>query len=266
MAGGKKKKKLASNPARGFATTSVASKPRADVSDIASTVEGSSKPVTPSEKSIEVGTGSDGAVGSETQTKFVPQISPEEFEKQLEVSELQDLVDKHAQKSKREAARQISRLQTERRLLRNQADTLNTRKWLPPELIDGILEVITADSYAASRTTSPDNHSKLKSLSEEDLTIKLWTLQQTLDGIGFSKEKILLVLDYILGVSDKISIGNKESIWGLEESLEWLALECARDELSDYDSSQIKLKFLKSQTGMSILCSSLSPTWISPSF
>src|SRR4051794_12757470 len=39
MAPGKKKKKQVSNPARGFATTSIASKPRGDASDTFSTTE-----------------------------------------------------------------------------------------------------------------------------------------------------------------------------------------------------------------------------------
>lgn len=252
MAGGKKKKKTVSNPARGFATTSIASKPRADASDITSTLDDPLKSVTASENSAEGVAVPEGTAGSEAKSTVAQQISPEEFERALEQSELQDLVDKHAQKSKRDAARQISRLQTERRLLRSQADTLNTRKWLPLELMEEILDLIVVDSRGSSSASSPEKQNMLKSLSEEDLTMKLWTLQQTLDGVGFSKEKILIVLDYILGISDKISIANKESVWGLEESLEWLARECSRNELPDYDSSLKKFPIMKPQIGTSM--------------
>ena len=177
------------------------------------------------------------------------QISPEDFEKQLDESELQTLVDRHSQKSKRDAARQIARLQTDRRLLRSQADSLNTRKWLPPELMEEILDVIVVDGRSVIHSAGQDNPSNQKPLSEEDLTIKLWILQQTLDGAGFHADKVKLAVDYILAISDKVT-ANKDSVWGLEESLEWLARECSRDQLPDYEKSHRKLQSLKPQTGM----------------
>jgi ATP-dependent RNA helicase DHX29 len=250
MAGGKKKKKPASNPARGFATTSIASKPRAEISDSATSVE--TLPKSDAHSGNTSGTGTTLAATSEvdTSTKLPTQISPEDFEKQLDESELQSLVDKHSQKSKRDAARQATRLQTDRRLLRSQADSLNTRKWLPPELMEEILDVIVVDGGSAAHSTSQENSSAQKSLSEEDLTIRLWTLQQALEGAGFQKSKVRLAVDYILAISNKI-IANKESVWGLEDSLEWLARECSRDQLPDYENSNKKLQSLKSQTGRS---------------
>lgn len=239
MPAGKKKKKPAANPARGFATTSIASKPRIEpISEPSSTDNDCSKKNIASEPQG----GSEDATsatqhGTNT-TSRAQQLSPEEFERQLEESELQSIVDKHSQKAKRDASRQVTRLKTDRRLLRGQADILNTRKWLPPDVMDEILDAITAESRsngsAFEVTTIP------KPLSEEDLIVRLWVLQQTLGGAGFSKERTTEALTYILTLSEKISVVNKESIWGLDESLEWLARECPRDDLPDYDNIQRK--------------------------
>jgi ATP-dependent RNA helicase DHX29 len=249
MAGGKKKKKPASNPARGFATTSIASKPRADISDPVTSAETPPKPDNPSASHTAAGTILAASSDANNPTQVPAQISPEDFEKQLDESELQGLVDKHSQKSKRDATRQIARLQTDRRLLRSQADSLNTRKWLPPDLMEEILDVIVVDGRSAIHSVGQDSLSSQKLLSEEDLTIKLWILQQTLDGAGFHTDKVKLAVDYILATSDHVIV-NKDSVWGLEESLEWLARECSRDQLPDYESSHKKLQSLKFQTGM----------------
>jgi ATP-dependent RNA helicase DHX29 len=254
MAGSKKKKKPASNPARGFATTSIASKPRADISDSVTGTESPSKSDNPSASQTATGTILAASSDVTIPTPGPAQLSPEDFEKQLDESELQSLVDKHSQKSKRDAARQITRLQTDRRLLRSQADSLNTRKWLPPELMEEVLDVIVLDGRLATHSVNQDSLSSQKPLSEEDLTIKLWILQQTLDGAGFHTEKVKLAVDYILASSDHVT-ANKDSVWGLEESLEWLARECSRDELPDYENSHKKVQSLKSQTGTSHFCS-----------
>jgi ATP-dependent RNA helicase DHX29 len=175
-------------------------------------------------------------------------LTAEEFEKELEDSALQVVVEKHAQKSKRDAARQKTRLETDRRLLRSQAESLNTRKWLPPELMEEILDLVKAEG----RFTGQSNEvlSNPKQVSEEELTLRLWTLQQALLGSGFVEEKISLALRHVLGISDKIGVGNKDAIWGMEEALDWLARNCSRDELPDYENWQRKAGGLpRSQSG-----------------
>ncbi|KAE8442794.1 hypothetical protein EG329_002827 [Mollisiaceae sp. DMI_Dod_QoI] len=237
MAGGKKKKKPASNPARGFATTSIASKPKTEIAEpeqlptpstelqVAREIDGN-RPTGNSSLKIE---------GSAVTGK---EISAEEFEKQLEESELQILVEKHAQKSKRDALRQKTRLETDRRVLRAQADNLITRRWLPPDLMEEILDLIKTEGRFAGQAN--DNINTAKQASEEELTVRLWTLQQTLVGSGFQEEKVILGLRYVLDISDKINSGNKDAIWGMDESLDWLARECSREELPDYESWQRK--------------------------
>lgn len=247
MAGKKKSKKPAANPARGFATTSIASKPRAD-------------PVEAADETPAAKTGDEGApqsndappsntaaksstVDQAAQTKT---LSPEEFEKQLEEEELQLLVEKYAQKVRRDALRQKNRLETDRRLLRGQADSINAKKWLPQELMDHVLDLIQAEGrFAASSVTSDGATSRLP--PEEDLTIKLWTLQETLAGTDCPQERIQPALQYVLDIAPNISPNVKgESIWGLEEVLEWLARECQKYELPDYTG---RTKNAKSQVG-----------------
>lgn len=231
MAGGKKKKKPASNPARGFATTSIASKPKPEAND------DESGPATELPATLQIAQDDATQIvapkqgASDTSSKT---ISPEEFEKQLENSELQVLVEKHAQKSKRDALRQKTRLETDRRVLRGQAEILNTRKWLPPELMEEILDLVKAEE----RFTGPaaDSTVPLKPSSEEELTVRLWTLQQSLISAGFLETKVISALEYVLKISDKIGSNAKDAIWGMEEGLDWLARNCLRDDLPDYDN------------------------------
>ncbi|KAK4642785.1 hypothetical protein QC761_400630 [Podospora bellae-mahoneyi] len=235
MAGKKKTKKPAANPARGFATTSIASKPRADPAEAAAD--------TPA------GKGDDAAAPPAADAKDAPQaagttnttnapkakeLSPEEFERQLEESALQILVDKYAAKVRRDAQRIKTRLETDRRILRGQAETINTRKWLPQELMDHVLDLIQAEArFAASSVTSEGATSRLP--PEEDLIIKLWTLQQTLENTDFPKDRVQPALQFALDIAPNISPNVKsDSIWGLEEILDWLARECSKAELPDY--------------------------------
>lgn len=247
MAGGKKKKKPAANPARGFATTSIASKPKAEAIEVEPSLTNPKevKEALNTQENVQI-TGPKTTTEASEAAKNA--LSPEEFEKQLEDQELQLLVEKHSIKAKREALRQKTRLETDRRVLRSQAEVLGTRKWLPAELMEEILDLIKAEGRYAGQAT--DTSATQKQASEEDLTIRLWTLYEALVGAGFSEEKVLLALRHVLDVSDKIVAGNKDAIWGMEESLDWLCRECSRKELPDYENGHRKTaSTLKLQAG-----------------
>lgn len=238
MAGKKKAKKPAANPARGFATTSIASKPRADtadgiddIADAATKGNGNAPPSSKDAPPSTAGQPGDAAKG----TKPENPLSPEEFERQLEESELQLLVEKYAQKVKRDAQRQKNRLETDRRLLRSQAEPINTKKWLPQELMDHLLDLVQAEGRFAASSVVTEGGTTGKVLQEEDATMKLWTLQQTLTGAGFPEEKIRPVLQFVLDMAANVSTSNRDSIWGLDEALDWLARECTQEELPNYD-------------------------------
>lgn len=234
MAGAKKKKKPAANPARGFATTSVASKPRPEGTDTTVLTSSDQDAAKASVVAVSDSTTNDkkptASAGGETKT-----MSPEEYEKHLEESELQILVDKHAQKVKRDAQRQKNRLDTDRRLLRSQAELVNIPKWLPQELIDQILHLVEAESRFASSGVSSEHPGNAKMPSEEDMIIRLWTLQLTLTAIGFSTDRTQATIKHITDITSHISSTYKESIWGLDEALDWLARECELTELPPYE-------------------------------
>ncbi|KAL6854681.1 P-loop containing nucleoside triphosphate hydrolase protein [Trichoderma novae-zelandiae] len=238
MAGAKKKKKPAANPARGFATTSVASKPRLEVAEPTQSQSSSgvntpkTAPPAGSDDPSSQSKPAEQAAGNTAARKV--ELSPEEFERQLEESELQLFVEKYSQKVKRDAQRQCLRLETDRRLLRSQAENLNTQKWLPRELMDHILDLIKAESRFYASSLSSENAGPGKMPSEEDLVSRIWTLQQTLSGAGFSGHIVDSAVRHILDIAPNISPAPRDYIWGLEEALEWLARESRLDELPSY--------------------------------
>lgn len=243
MAPNKKKKKPASNPARGFATTSTASKPKLDE---AKELEGSvplmvSDPhilLTPAEDNTRTEDSS-----SREPEKALDELTPEELESQLEESSLQILVESHGEKTKKHVSRQVSRIQIEKRLLRSQAEHLSIRQWLPPEIMQVITDLLQAqeDSTLYSQATSDTNKSAAE-LSEDDLLIKLWALKRLLPQLGFSEQRTKLGLRHLLNTIKKsgpqsLFIG-KESIWGLDECLAWLALDSEPADLPRFDARE----------------------------
>ncbi|TDZ33876.1 putative helicase [Colletotrichum trifolii] len=237
MAGpSKKKKKPAVNPARGFATTSVASsKARAEPAEASENTAGGRSACTATQLTPQGAPSSvaqPALVGDDTNKNV---LSAEEYEKQLEEDELQLLVEKYAQKIRRDAQRQRARLETDRRLLRAQADAVNTKRWLPQELMDQVLDLIQAESRFASSSLSSESTANGKMLPEEDMIIKLWTLQQTLAGVGFPQDRVKSVMRHILDIAPNIPVVAKDSLWGLDEALDWLARECPSEELPAYE-------------------------------
>ncbi len=89
--------------------------------------------------------------------------------------------------------------------------------------MDHILDLIQAEGRFAASSISAENAPAGKRLSEDDLTVKLWTLQQTLVVAGFAEERAQAALKYVLDIAPHVATGNKDSIWGLDEALDWLA-------------------------------------------
>ncbi|KAI9772082.1 MAG: hypothetical protein M1840_001370 [Geoglossum simile] len=239
MAPNKKKRKAVSNPARGFATTSVASKPKHEKQDTTPEIASLQTPA-----SVRVDFTSDSArkllVGVED-LKKMHNVAPEDFEEQLEESELQVLAEKHAPVCKRQSARQVSKLQTDLRLLRMPAEPLNARKWLPPEHVERILSLVSQDIRNGSFRHEPANTPKPKVPRQEDLIIKLWTLKLVLLTFGFPGERVREALQQVLenvSVTGDPTPPSKEIMWGLPQALDWLALACDQSELPDYDGRQ----------------------------
>lgn len=228
MAPNKKKKKPAGNPARGFATTSIASKPK------------EKPPATVDEQAILPEKDHGQVVDPPAQTSSAsvpppvqPQVeqTPEELEAQLERDELQLLVEKHAPKVRREARRQATKLQTDRRVLRAAAKSITTHDWLSTDITDRIISLAQIESKDSNRKQS--QQSLLKVMSEQDATARLWMLELILQDMAFSSKHIEPVLRWLC--ANAASVDSTASVWGLQEALEWLALDHCDDHSLSYD-------------------------------
>ena len=236
-----KKKKKATNPSRGFATTSFASKSKIedDVEATKTSSNGSSEPMQPD-------TGDRGSPNGKSTLQVNPVVanpSPEELENQWEESELQLLLEQHSERVKKDASRQISRLRTEKRLL-TQADHLLCRSWLPEELMQLIESSLKAQREENILPGSSLNNTKpAESFSENILLTRLWTLERTLIGLGFKQSRVRDALRHLIHrkAEQKAEQPNaKDASWGLEEIIEWLALYCDAEELPSYTDNPSK--------------------------
>ncbi|KAL8640168.1 MAG: hypothetical protein Q9228_002882 [Teloschistes exilis] len=231
MAPKKKNRKAINNPARGFATTSVASKTRSLIENTVETEE-TSPSIDESERVQE----EDGP--SIPLEKELHELSPEELEKQLEESDLQLFLERHSEKVRRDVARQINKCQTEKRLLRAQAESLQTRSWLPPEIMDMIMQTVEIELSPGFDTHISRKIVANKELSDDDLCIKIWTLKQILVQLGFplgfcqDALKKLLICAQNPAVHEFLT--ERDDIWGLDWCLEWLALHCEDREAPSY--------------------------------
>jgi ATP-dependent RNA helicase DHX29 len=224
----KKKKKPAANPARGFATVSVPSKVKpTETSEPASTVDSKSvsesdRP-TPSEPTH--------TAPSSDKTPSLQNYTPEELERHLEDAELQILVEKYAAKCKSDAVRQASKLETERRVLRQQAVSVNHVEWLPSDVVSSILALAEAEEQGLSPQPVRDK----RVVTEDELCMKLWVLKDTLLRLGFPENRVEEALKHVLiYFAGNFTVTNRDVVCNLEEALEWLAMHCSLDELPSY--------------------------------
>ncbi|KAG8623728.1 hypothetical protein KVT40_008704 [Elsinoe batatas] len=231
MAGGtKKKKKPASNPARGFATTSIASKTKVDQPE--KLPEPVVKAQSSSDGSKRKGS-TDASEPVETQSSTIKEkdlkdLSPEELEAQLELSDLQQTVERLGPKVSREAARQISRLETDRRVLRGQAEWLPVSGWLSGQAKDAILDAVLAEKD----DDDASDMSPVLTNSEDVVLSRVWALRLILEGLHFSQDQVMRVL---LSLLNKPPPEDSLGTWGLNEALQSLATGCRTDKLLDYE-------------------------------
>ncbi|KIW71283.1 hypothetical protein PV04_03466 [Phialophora macrospora] len=232
----KKKKKLAANPARGFATTSLPSKSKAvsgpDNASVAddeqSQAAGSNGPVTAGKEPAHT----DGE--QSTGGLQIQDMSPEELEAHLENSELEAMLDKYGARAIADARRQVARLETERRQLRLQTQKLSTYNWLPEEMIRELFETAQEDE----RATSVAGHADLPEIDEESLIVDLWTLERVLRSLNFPKVSEAIAYIAELAVSNQVT-PITDSVPGLAEALQWYAGNTQFDELTNYEQTTI---------------------------
>lgn len=240
MAPNKKKKKPAANPARGFATTSVASKqkPSEEPEANAEVSKDDSKSKKKSELPDSQAERPKATVASD-HSKSLQELSPEELEAHLEESDLQAFIEKHGDKSKREAARQISKIKTEKRLLRSQVDALSTFYWLPSETIQQVCDYTNKSTNHLPKDESIQSTSNQSLPSDEDMQMHLWRLEIVLPALGFSTEQCTGAIQSLLRQQRTFGVssvrGMKDGLWGLDECLNSLASTIPEAEGTDYD-------------------------------
>lgn len=230
MAPGKKKKKPAANPARGFATVSVPSKIKPDDAEEIVSNDRQSSDVQPFPSNTSSKALQDGSQTrqSSQETKDIANMSPVELEAHLEDAELQSLVTGSASRCKSEAVRQASRLEVERRQLRDYAHRLSPHRWLDDELVEEVISLHTAEIEGVQRTAVTN----IQSLNDR-LLLNVWTLKQVLDRLHFSA--VNDALKHIIKLELTGELQPTESIWGLANALEWYALRIEPAKLPDYE-------------------------------
>ena len=248
MAPKKKSKKLAANPARGFATTSISSKVRIENEE--DETKAPESPGIPGNQDSHV-TSSTPGVQTDNQRDLAT-LSPEELEAQLEESELQMLVEKHGPKVKKDVARIVSRLMTERRLFRGQVETLPVSKWIPEDMLQQLRDLMQESSLAGR---SLSGQYELPQATE--LLIKLWALKLCLIDLGFSKAVTLETLTQI--VQQKALLGRaqteetRDGLWGLSTALDQLGTFHEDADLPAFDTTnRIKGNHSKNDVGDSV--------------
>lgn len=232
-----KKKKPAANPARGFATTSIAKKvqPLA-VEETTHDKEQlqNGKHVTSSTSSAQQQLQQHEAdtLGHTTQDEGQTQLhelSPEDLEKHLEQDELQLQVEKYGPQTQRAVERQVGKLSTDYRLLRGNATPLSVRTLISEDLVSKLVDLIREDLEDAIKASS----NARKVLQEEEAAAKLWSLQGALKALGFNDEHVSSALSYTLKLGPPVDKENP--VWALEECLDWLVLNIPDNELPRYD-------------------------------
>ena len=232
----KKKKKPAANPARGFATTSLPSKSRAvaapedsvttydETSQVA--FDGDSNHTALPDKNASLKTG-----GQSTQGPQIEHMTPEELEAHLESSELDSFLDKYATRALGDARRQLLRLETERRQLRQQTQKLSTYSWLPDDIVNELFE--TSAHEDEELLSAQGNH---PTVDEEKLSLDLWTLERVLHSLNLPK--ISEAIAYVIQVAllGKLTFV-VDSVLGLPEALQWYAFNTQSDEILNYEQT-----------------------------
>ena len=232
-AGNKKKKKpAAANSARGFATTSVQSTKKIEA---AKEIESADAPATRNPENTQAAAtrSNDTSNPANSSERELHELSAEEFAAHLETSELQLFVEKHASKVRKDASRQVSRLQTDKRLLRGQADFMSVKDWLPEELMQQVIDLTLEDLNRDSQQLD-----KTLPTVQDDLISKVWALQESLLDLDLPEGRVREAISFVLRQPPQDDSGSH--LWGVEDALDWLALYCSPEELLEYDLQKAK--------------------------
>ena len=233
MPANKKRKKPANNSARGFATTSTPSKSKVDDGGVEDSVEQIAESETIGLNKVECNDPIESAITGKSE-KELHELTAEELESHFEESNLQLLLENNGEKCRKDASRQFTRVITEQRVLRPQSELLEFEFWLSDEYIQEILDLLKSQTNIDNLNNELVRELTDSDVSESDLVIRLWTLEKTLERLGFKQETIKLVLRTLLRRQPSQLIIGNESIWGLDECFDLVTLLYGPKETPSY--------------------------------
>ena len=232
MGANKKKKKPATNPARGVATTSLPSKNKVKTSEDTTPVAPDAITQEHISDVIQVESVADGVAEQTSNLPATHSMTPAQLEEHLERAELQSALEMTGSRAKKDAHRIATRLQTDRRILRPQADCINTSLF-ESDFQNQVLEL------ARLEQRSPDAHfmgSERFTMSEIDHVMYIFTLQIAINELGLPFHDD--VLQHVSS-SNAMTV-TKDLLWGVNEYLYWLALHLGEPTMPDYDRRPVR--------------------------
>lgn len=265
----RRKKKLSANPARGY-LAEYSNPPKPKPKDTATAAPGAtaadadtatttttttdttaatSSITTPVNGKAEQGnvksTEGEKSTPAQTQTRgngpALDELSPEELEAHLRDAELHSIIDQYGAKCLNDSSRQISKFETEKRLLRGQAMNLNIVDWLPPALLDEVINLEKAEVQRLMDQSLPAGDEDSTSSLETEACVKLWILRETLLGLGFKEDSVEDVLPKVFYLTPRDAAStSRETVWGLESAIKWLALYSSPEDLPSYRTASVK--------------------------
>lgn len=232
----KKKKKPVANPARGFATTSLPSKPKIldSATPPAQAPEHADKQTDSGPANNDVSADSTKMLSYKvSRGKELGEMTADELEEYFEHERLHLLVEQNSVRVKADAARAVSKLMVERRQLRSNAEKLTVASWLNEELVDLVLAAQSTTASPPFRTDVAPHQADF----DTDLILQLWTIERSLDALKLPK--VGEALEHLVRLRQVCSFQKSgEYPSGLLELLEWYAFTGESNLLQNYDVAE----------------------------
>lgn len=229
----KKKKKPAANPARGFATTSMPSKVKSTHDDDSTTKisEEQTLPHRGSENTDTVDLKSRPPTSADPDTNS---MTAEQYEAHLEKVWFENIVAANAIRVKSDAARQVTKLQNEWRLLR-----LNAENPVVPELTEDILDKILEDDATlfSRRAKIPADSKTTAENDDQKHLLSLWLLYNILTTLKMPA--IDEVLEWVAPQLINNTLEADDSVTGLTACFKWYAAYSVPEELPNYQIGKV---------------------------
>lgn len=228
-----KKRKPAANPARGFATTSVPSKVKPPATtNLEDTVLSKTEAKTPVVSEPQKGTG-----GKIEKEYTVP------TEEEQDNFELQCLVEKQGPKVRKETLRIVNKAEAEKRTIRNKCFPLNHEKIFrfnltryasknkPGEVTEQEIGLGEQILRLAREEDAQLNQGGESVWRGDAVLVDGWIVQRALIAMGFPIKRVEEGLQALVAKSTN-PLGKEKGLeLAIEETIEWLALNCGEEEL-----------------------------------